>query len=185
MDVVNIDITKLIPTDYNPRLLTEKAKAQILVWAKNTLVMGHSDYHFQHEFILYGWLKDTTHTFYGDRKQTTLWSIDKPSRSSDHPTTKPIALITKALLNSSKQDDIVLDLFMGSGSTLIACEQTKRIAYGCEIDPKYVDVCRKRYWKFTHDNNEEGWEEGTRIQAGGGMLKLNTNFEELEKDITK
>lgn len=133
--------------------------SSILVWSKNTLVMGHSDYQFQHESILYGWLKDSTHKFYGDRRQTSVWQIDKPSRSSDHPTMKPIALVVKAIENSSIEDDIVLDLFLGSGSTLIACEQTNRICYGMEIDPRYVDVIRKRYAKFI--DKEDDWEQVT------------------------
>jgi site-specific DNA-methyltransferase (adenine-specific) len=126
-----------------------------IIWAKNSLVMGHGDYHYQHEPILYGWNKDGAHQYYGDRKQTTLWNIDRPTSSKEHPTMKPIALITKAINNSSKQDDIVLDLFGGSGSTLIACEQTNRTCYMMEIDPKYCDVIRKRYAKFI-GKEEEG-----------------------------
>ena len=121
-----------------------------IVWVKNSLVLGHGDYHYQHEPILYGWLKNGTHQFYGDRTQTTVWSVDRPTRSKEHPTMKPLALIIKALNNSSKQDDIVLDLFGGSGSTLIACEQTNRICYMMELDPKYCDVIRKRYENFTN-----------------------------------
>ena len=132
-----------------------------IIWVKNSLVMGHGDYHYQHEPILYGWNKNGTHQYYGDRKQTTIWNIDRPTKSKEHPTMKPIELIAKAIQNSSKSGDIVLDLFLGSGSTLIACEQTDRTCYGMELDPKYVDVIRKRYWKFINDGNEEGWEEGT------------------------
>ena len=132
-----------------------------IIWVKNSLVMGHGDYHYQHEPILYGWNKNGTHQYYGDRKQTTIWNIDRPTKSKEHPTMKPIELIAKAIQNSSKSGDIVLDLFLGSGSTLIACEQTDRTCYGMGLDPKYVDVIRKRYWKFINDGNEEGWEEGT------------------------
>ena len=123
-----------------------------IIWVKNSLVLGHGDYHYQHEPILYGWLKNGTHQFYGDRTQTTVWNVDRPTRSKEHPTMKPIALITKAINNSSKQDDIVLDLFGGSGSTLIACEQTNRTCYMMELDPKYCDVIRKRYENFIDKN---------------------------------
>ena len=136
--------------------------ASILVWAKNSLVLGHSDYHFQHEFILYGWSKEGSHNFYGDRTQTTLWDINRPTQSKEHPTMKPLALCAKAIRNSSKQDDIVIDLFGGSGSTLIAAEQTNWTCYMMELDPKYVDVIRKRYWTFIN-KDETGWLEGTPV----------------------
>ena len=84
-------------------------------------------------------------------------------RNEDHATAKPIELLVKPINHASKQDDIVLDLFLGSGSTLIACEQTNRVCFGCEISPQYIDVCRKRYWRFTHNNDETGWEEGTKV----------------------
>ena len=136
--------------------------ASILVWAKNSLVLGHSDYHFQHEFILYGWSKEGSHNFYGDRTQTTLWDINRPTQSKERPTMKPLALCAKAIRNSSKQDDIVIDLFGGSGSTLIAAEQTNWTCYMMELDPKYVDVIRKRYWTFIN-KDETGWLEGTPV----------------------
>lgn len=135
---------------------------QQIIWNKNTLVMGHSDYQFKHEPIFYGWKKDGTHKFYGDRTQTSVWDFNKPSKSTDHPTMKPVELFVKPINNSSKSDDIVLDLFLGSGTTIIACEQTNRIGYGMEYDSKYVDVIRKRYAKFTHpDDWEEQWEQLT------------------------
>ncbi len=126
-------------------------QSSTIIWVKNTLVLGHGDYHYKHEPILYGWNKEGPHQFYGDRSQTTVWEIDRPTRSKEHPTMKPVDLITKAIMNSSKEDDIVLDLFLGSGSTLIACEKTIRICYGMEIDPKYCDVIIKRYEEYTGD----------------------------------
>jgi DNA modification methylase len=132
-----------------------------IIWVKDSLVMGHGDYHYQHEPILYGWNKEGSHMFYGDRSQTTVWNIDRPTASREHPTMKPIALIAKAIHNSSKEGDVILDLFSGSGSGLIACEQLNRTFYGMEIDPKYCDVIRKRYWMFLH-NTFDGWEEGTK-----------------------
>jgi len=118
---------------------------QCLVWVKNSMVLGRQDYHWQHEPILYGWKPGAAHTWNSDRKQTTIWPFDRPSRSSDHPTMKPIAIPTNAIQNSSKAGDIVLDLFGGSGSTLIAAEQTGRICYTTEIDPVYADVIVARY----------------------------------------
>lgn len=136
---------------------------QVLVWAKNSLVMGRQDYQWKHEPILYGWRDGGTHKWYGGRAETTLWEIDRPSRSSEHPTMKPIALIAKALKNSSKEDDIVLDVFGGSGSTLIACEQFDRTCYMVELDPKYCDVIRKRYANFKEQGDK--WEELTPAMA--------------------
>lgn len=126
------------------------------------MVMGRQDYQWQHEPILYGWKDGSGHAWYSDRKQTTVLNFERPSRSTEHPTMKPINICSYLIKNSSKKDDIVLDLFGGSGSTLIACEQLGRICYMSEVDPRYVDVIRKRYWKFTHDGNEEGWEDGTK-----------------------
>lgn len=131
-------------------------QSSTIIWVKNSMVLGHGDYHYQHEPILYGWVKDSKHTFYGGRDQVTVWNIDRPSQSKEHPTMKPIALIVKAIRNSSKEEDIILDPFLGSGSTLIACEQTNRICYGMEIDPKYCDVIRKRYARFIEKEDE--WE---------------------------
>lgn len=134
---------------------------QCIIWNKNGMVMGRQDYHWKHEPILYGWLEGGSHKFYGERNQTTVWDIDRPNRSDEHPTMKPIALIARAINNSSKTDDIILDNFLGSGSTLIACEQTDRTCYGMEIDPKYCDVIRKRYAKFIGE--DELWVENTPV----------------------
>ena len=121
---------------------------QQIIWRKNTIVLGHYDYQFQHEPIFYGWKRDSNHQFYGDRTQSSVWDFDKPAKSELHPTMKPLGILCKAIKNSSKEGDIVLDLFGGSGSTLIACEQTNRTCYMMEIDPRYSDVIRKRYDNF-------------------------------------
>ena len=132
---------------------------ECLVWNKNTMVMGRQDYQWKHEPCLYGW-KDGTHNWYSDRKQTTVIDFDRPSRSEDHPTMKPIGLFAYLIQNSTEKGDSVLDTFGGSGTTLIACEQLGRKCYMMELDPKYCDVIRKRYWKFT-TGSEEGWQDGT------------------------
>lgn len=125
-----------------------------LVWVKNSMVLGHGDYHYQHEPILYGWDNRAAHKFYGDRTQTTVWEFDRPSASKEHPTMKPIKLVVNALRNSSQKGDIILDLFGGSGTTLIAAEQSERVCYMMELDPKYCDVIRKRYELFVADKPE-------------------------------
>jgi len=119
----------------------------MLVWVKDQAIFGRADYKYQHEPILYGW-KDK-HKFYGDSKQTSVWNISKHLVSALHPTMKPVELIMRAISNSSRKTEIVLDTFMGSGSTLIACEKTGRICYGMEIDPHYCDVIVKRWQEFT------------------------------------
>ena len=119
-----------------------------IIWVKNHLVLGRSDYHYRHEPILYGWGKGT-HKFYGGRNKNSVWEFDKPITSRLHPTMKPIALISEAIKNSSKRCDIVLDLFGGSGSTLIACEQTNRKCRMMEIDPLYCQVIIIRWETIT------------------------------------
>ena len=121
------------------------------LWVKNSFVMGKSDYHWQHEPILYGWKKGAPHNWYSDRCQSTVWEYDRPIRSDLHPTMKPIALCSYPIVNSSKERDIVLDPFGGSGSVLIACEQTGRVCRMIEIDEKYCDVIVKRYIENTGD----------------------------------
>tara|TARA_R100000654_G_scaffold43370_1_gene69568 strand:+ start:57 stop:1229 length:1173 start_codon:yes stop_codon:yes gene_type:complete len=128
---------------------------QNLIWEKNSLVMGRQDYQWQHEPCLYGWKKGGTHTWYSDRKQTTIIKYDKPSKSKLHPTMKPVGLIEYFIKNSSKQEDIVLDSFLGSGSTLIACEKQGRICYGIELDPRYADVIINRWQNFTGQKAEK------------------------------
>ena len=119
--------------------------ANVCIWAKQSLVLGRSDYQWQHEPILYGWKPTGKHRWYADRKQTTIWNFDRPTKSELHPTMKPIPLVAYPIKNSSMTNCIVLEPFAGSGSTLIACEQTGRICYAVELDEKYCDVIVKRY----------------------------------------
>lgn len=136
---------------------------QCLIWVKQTMVMGRQDYQWKHEPILYGWKSGGSHSWYSDRKQTTVLEFDRPSRNAEHPTMKPLNILGYLISNSTKGGDLVFDNFLGSGSTLMACEQTNRICYGIELDPKYVDVIRKRYWKFINNGDETGWQEGTPV----------------------
>lgn len=115
------------------------------IWKKQSLVLGRSPYQWQHEPVLFGWKKSGKHNWYSDRKQTTIWEFEKPKKNKDHPTMKPVALVAYPILNSSLTNCIVLDPFGGSGSTLIACEQTDRICHMIELDEKYCDVIVKRY----------------------------------------
>lgn len=132
----------------------------MIIWAKNNHVLGRCDYNYKHEPLLYGWLEK--HKFYGKGKQnTSVWQIDKPHSSKEHPTMKPVELFAECILNSSKEGELVLDPFLGSGTAVIAAEQTKRVCYGSELSPEYVDVIRRRYWKFVNNNDEAGWEENT------------------------
>ena len=117
----------------------------VCIWVKNSLVLGRSPYQWQHEPVLYGWLPNGKHKWFSDRKQSTIWNFDKPKRNADHPTMKPIPLLAYPIKNSSAPNGIVLDLFGGSGSTLIACEQTDRICRTMELDPKYASVIVQRY----------------------------------------
>lgn len=115
------------------------------IWKKNSLVLGRSPYQWQHEPCLFGWKKGGRHQWYSDRKQTTIWEYDRPRVSKEHPTMKPVALMAYPIQNSSISNCIVLDPFLGSGSTVIAAEQAGRICYGIELDEKFVDVIVKRY----------------------------------------
>lgn len=121
---------------------------ECLVWVKNSLVLGRQDYQWQHEPCLYGWVQGT-HSWYSDRKQTTVLNFDRPSRNAEHPTMKPVALFDYLIRNSTKKNDVVLDSFGGSGTTIIACEQNGRKGYCMELDPKYVDVIIKRWENIT------------------------------------
>lgn len=122
---------------------------QCLVWVKNTFVIGRQDYQWKHEPILYGWKEGAGHYFVDNRKQSTVLEFDKPSRNAEHPTMKPIDMLVYLIKNSSKEKDIILDLFGGSGSTLIAAEQVNRKCYMMELDPKYCDVIIKRWENLT------------------------------------
>ena len=115
------------------------------IWKKQSLVLGRSPYQWQHEPCLYGWKKNGKHQWYTGRKETTIWEFDKPKKNSDHPTMKPIPLLAYPIMNSTMSNSVVLDPFGGSGSTLIACEQTDRICYTVELDEKFCDVIVKRY----------------------------------------
>jgi DNA modification methylase len=122
---------------------------QCLVWNKNSMVMGRQDYHWKHEPCLYGWKSGAGHLWSSDRKQTTILNFDRPSKSENHPTMKPVKLFDYQIQNNTKSEDIVLDTFAGSGTTVIACEQNGRTAYCCELDPKYCDVIIARWEMLT------------------------------------
>lgn len=122
---------------------------QCIIWNKSSLAMGRQDYQWKHEPCLYGWKDGASHYFIDDRKQTTVIDCKKPNKSKEHPTMKPLELFDKLIKNSSKQGELVLDLFGGSGTTLIACEQINRICYMMELDEKYCDVIIKRWEKLT------------------------------------
>lgn len=140
----------------NFRLAMINAKwklAQCCIWVKNSMVMGRQDYHWQHEPVLVGWKPTAAHKWYSDRKQTTVWNFNRPSRNAEHPTMKPIDLICYPIGNASKKNDIVVDLFLGSGSTLIAADKMQRVCYGMELDENYCEVIIKR------------WENATGLKA--------------------
>lgn len=122
---------------------------QCLIWNKSSMVMGRQDYHWKHEPCLYGWKSGAAHLWASDRKQTTILNFDRPSRSESHPTMKPVKLFDYQIQNNTKCEDVILDTFAGSGTTLIACEQNGRVAYCCELDPKYCDVIIDRWEQFT------------------------------------
>ena len=122
---------------------------QELIWNKNSLVMGRQDYQWKHEPCLYGWKEGAGHHWYGDRKQTTVIDWERPTRSEDHPTMKPVGLFGYQVQNSSKEDDIILDTFGGSGTTIVACEQLGRKCRMMELDPHYCDVIIARWEKLT------------------------------------
>lgn len=122
--------------------------SSMIIWAKNSLTLSQTDYQSQHEPCLYGWMNNGTHSWYSDRKQTSVWEFNK-ERFDKHTTPKPVALVEKAITNSSKSGDIVIDLFGGSGSTMIASEKLGRCARLMELDPKYCDVIVKRWEDFT------------------------------------
>jgi DNA modification methylase len=120
-----------------------------VIWAKHTFTLGRADYQRQYEPILYGWKEGSDHYWCGARDQGDVWFVDKPARNDLHPTMKPVALVERAIRNSSKSRDIVLDPFGGSGSTLIACERAGRQARLIELDPKYVDTIILRWQEFS------------------------------------
>ena len=153
----------------------------VLCWVKSQFTLGRGDFQSAKELAIYGLnegkyeaqdgdeAEGSQYGIYGrdggaftdNRKLSNVWFFEKPKLSKDHPTMKPIGLCAKGILAMSDPGDIVFDPFLGSGSTLIAAEQTGRKCFGCEIDPKYCDVIRKRYWKFI-TGSEEGWQDGTK-----------------------
>ena len=135
------------------------------IWKKQSLVLGRSPYQWQHEPCLYGWKKNGKHQWYTGRKETTIWEFDKPKKNGDHPTMKPIPLLAYPIMNSSMSNSVVLDPFGGSGSTLIACEQTDRICYTVELDEKFCDVIVKRYIE------QIGSADGVTVQREGLTYK--------------
>jgi len=141
------------------------------IWKKPSLVLGRSPYQWQHEPCLFGWLKDGKHQWYSDRKQTTIWEFEKPKKNDVHPTMKPIPLIAYCIMNSSMSNTLVLDPFLGSGTTMMACEQSERTCYGLELDPKYCDVIINRYIELT------GSSEGITVERDGKTY----NFDELRE----
>lgn len=119
--------------------------AQCLIWVKNQFTFGRQDYQWQHEPILYGWKPGAAHTWISDRKQSTVWNFDKPKRNTAHPTMKPVALVAYPIRNSCPRRGLVIDFFVGSGTTILSSQQTDRVCYAMEIDPRYCDVVVERF----------------------------------------
>lgn len=136
--------------------------AQNCIWNKQQFVMTRKDYHYKHEPVLYGWKLGKAHPWHTDRKQSSVWNFDRPFKNELHPTMKPIELLEYAVHNSSKSGSLVLDLFGGSGSTLIACEKTKRKCFMMELDPHYMDVIVSRWCKYTGQSKIK--KNGTEIE---------------------
>jgi len=150
--------------------------AGVCIWVKNSLVLGRSDYQWQHEPVLYGFLKNGKHPWYSDRKQTTIWNYDKPKRNKNHPTSKPLDLLGHPICNSSQENAIVLDTFGGSGSTMMACEQTNRICCMMELDEKYASVILRRYVEDTGDS------ENVYVERGGEKIPYSALVKEVQMD---
>lgn len=138
---------------------------QCLIWVKNSMVMGRQDYHWKHEPCLYGWKEGAAHKWYTDRKQTTVLEFDRPSRNTEHPTMKPIPLISYQIGNSSKIGDLVCDGFLGSGSTMVASHQLQRKCYGMELDPKYCQVIINRMLAL---------DDTLEVKINGKVYRVNT-----------
>ena len=150
--------------------------AGVCVWVKNSLVLGRSDYQWQHEPILYGFLQNGKHPWYSDRKQTTVWNFDKPKRNKNHPTSKPLDLLGYPIRNSTQENAIVLDTFGGSGSTLMACEQLNRVCYTMELDEKYASVILRRYVEDT------GNADGVSVERNGESVPYAALVKEVDAD---
>ena len=143
------------------------------IWVKDSLVLGRSDYQWQHEPVLYGFMQNGKHKWYSDRKQTTIWNFDKPKRNANHPTSKPLDLLGYPIGNSTQENGVVIDTFGGSGSTLMACEQMNRICYMMELDEKYASVILRRYVEDT------GNAEGVYVIRDGQQIP----YAELVKEV--
>lgn len=148
------------------------------VWKKNALVLGRSPYQWQHEPVLYGWKQKGKHQWFSDRKQTTIWEYDRPKSSKEHPTMKPVQLMAYPIQNSSMRGTLILDPFLGSGSTLIAADQTGRICYGIELDEKFVDVIVKRYMEATEKSD-------VQLIREGKILAFEEAVSEYEKETSE
>ncbi len=156
----------LLQVGFMQTLLVADCLHQCMVWNKGSMVMGHSDYHYKHEPILYGWRPGAKHYFTKDRTQTTVFDVAKPSRNAEHPTMKPIELWSKFINNSSRPSELVVDSFLGSGTTMLAAHQLKRICYGVELDPKYCAVIIDRMLTF---------DPSLVVKRNGKPYKINTN----------
>lgn len=144
------------------------------IWVKNSLVLGRSDYQWQHEPVLYGFLQNGKHPWYSDRKQTTIWNFDKPKRNKNHPTSKPLDLLAYPISNSTQTNAIVIDTFGGSGSTLMACEQSNRICCTMELDEKYASVILRRYVE------DGGNPDDVYVERNGEKLMYSDLVKEVE-----
>ena len=145
------------------------------IWVKDSLVLGRSDYQWQHEPVLYGFMQNGKHHWYSDRKQTTIWHFDKPKRNANHPTSKPLDLLGYPIGNSTQENGVVMDTFGGSGSTLMACEQMNRICYTMELDEKYASVILRRYVEDT------GNADGVYVIRDGKQIAYSELVKEVEK----
>ena len=141
------------------------------IWVKDSLVLGRSDYQWQHEPVLYGFLQNGKHPWYSDRKQTTVWNFAKPKRNANHPTSKPLDLLAYPIGNSSQENSIVIDTFGGSGSTMMASEQAGRICYMMELDPKYASVILRRYVEDFGNADQVYVERGTEKIKYSDLVK--------------
>jgi len=144
------------------------------IWVKDSLVLGRSDYQWQHEPVLYGFMQNEKHHWYSDRKQTTIWHFDKPKRNANHPTSKPLDLLGYPIGNSTQENGVVMDTFGGSGSTLMACEQMNRICCMMELDEKYASVILRRYVEDTGDS------EGVYVIRNGQQIPYSDLVKEVE-----
>ena len=144
------------------------------IWVKDSLVLGRSDYQWQHEPVLYGFMQNEKHHWYSDRKQTTIWHFDKPKRNANHPTSKPLDLLSYPIGNSTQENGVVMDTFGGSGSTLMACEQMNRICCMMELDEKYASVILRRYVEDTGDS------EGVYVIRNGQQIPYSDLVKEVE-----